>query len=177
MVAALMFMPAKVVHVRMQIEDSNTKGYASAIAPQPAHAAARAAPARSRRPSCAERIAPISCRRVSSVKTRGRDRRVAPGRQHRQQLAEKVVADPLPLRRIPLLAPRKDDSFARQRRQHHLVQQPILVGDERMRLAAHLAEDIGRPAPVGARLGQAELDLLLQAGDPDLKNSASWTKR
>ena len=75
-------------------------------------AAARAAPARSRRASSrpkASRPSQLDDEVQALVEhARERMRRVeADRRQHRQQLAEEVVADPLALRRAPLLAPRE----------------------------------------------------------------------
>jgi hypothetical protein len=90
-------------------------------------------------------------------------------RQDRQQLAEKIVADPLPLRGVPFLPPGKNDPLARERRQHDLVEQPILVGHQRVRLAPHLLEHLRGAAAIGAGLRQPELDLLLEAGNPNLE--------
>jgi hypothetical protein len=101
---------------------------------------------------------------------RERVRRVeADRRQHRQQLAEEVGADPLALRRAPALAAREDDALQGERRQHHLVEQAVLLRDQRVRLAAHGFQHLGRGAGVGRRLGQAELDRLLQPRDADLE--------
>src|SRR5258708_2095742 len=90
-------------------------------------------------------------------------------REHRQQRAEKIVADPLPLRPGPFLALREHDAFARERGQHHLVQQLVLLRDQSVGLLAHRLEHLGRAASVGARIVQAELDALLQPGDADLE--------
>src|SRR4029079_7003304 len=68
----------------------------------------------------------------------------------------------------PRLALRKDDSLAREGRQQHFVQQPVLLGHERVRLAVHQRKHFARAAPVGPGFLDAELDLLLQAGDADL---------
>ena len=78
---------------------------------------------------------------------RERVRRVEPDRrQHRQHLAEEVVADPALLRRGPVRAAREHDALLRQRRQQLVVEQPVLLGDERVRLAARRR----RTPPAGA---------------------------
>src|SRR5204863_531662 len=101
---------------------------------------------------------------------RKRVRRVeADRREHRQELAEEKLADPLALRRVPLLAPRENDAFAGERRQHDVVEQPVLGGDERVRLAAHRLEHLRGGARVRTRLGKPELDAFLQPGDADLE--------
>ena len=101
---------------------------------------------------------------------RERMRRVEPDRcQHREQLAEEILADPLLLRAGPFLALREHDAFARKRRQEHLVQQLVLLPDERMRLAAHRIEHFGATPRVRARIVQPELDRFLQPGDADLE--------
>ena len=56
-----------------------------------------------------------------------------------------------------------------ERRQHGLVEELVLLGDQRVRFAAHRLEHLGGRAAVGAGLRQPELDLLLQAGDADLE--------
>src|SRR3989441_1810423 len=102
---------------------------------------------------------------------RKRVRRVeADRREHRQELAEEKLADPLALRRVPLLAPRENDAFAGERRQHGVVEQLVLGGDERVRLAAHRLEHLRGGARVRTRLGKPELDAFLQPGDADLED-------
>src|SRR3954470_72864 len=90
-------------------------------------------------------------------------------RQHGQQLAEEVIADPLALRRGPFLAARKDDAFLREARQHDLVQELVLLADERVRLLAHAVEHLGGTPRVRAGVVQAELDAFLQPRDADLE--------
>jgi hypothetical protein len=101
---------------------------------------------------------------------RERVRRIeADRREHRQQLLEEVVADPLTLSPAPLLAPREYDALAHQRRQHHLVQEAILVRHHRARLGTHRVEHLGGPAAIGTRFRQPELDLLLEPSDANLE--------
>ena len=101
---------------------------------------------------------------------RERMRRVeADRRQHRQQLAEVAIADPLALLRRPFLAAGEDHAFTRERRQYHLVQELVLVGDQRVRLAAHRLEHFGGAPRIRAGIVQAELDALLETGDADLE--------
>src|SRR5439155_1392025 len=101
---------------------------------------------------------------------RKRVRRVeADRREHRQELAEEKLADPLALRRVPLLAPRENDAFAGERRQHDVVEQLVLGSDQRVRLAAHRLEHLRGGARIRTRLGEPELDAFLQPGDADLE--------
>src|SRR3954465_13376657 len=90
-------------------------------------------------------------------------------RQHGQQLAEEVIADPLALRRGPFLAAGIDDAFLREARQHDLVQELVLLADERVRLLAHAVEHLGGAPRVRAGVVQAELDAFLQPRDADLE--------
>ena len=83
---------------------------------------------------------------------RERVRRVeADRREHRQQLAHEVVADPGALRPGPVLAPREHHALLRQRRQQHAVQQPVLLADQRARLRRHQLVDLRRAAAVRDR--------------------------
>src|SRR5689334_13984104 len=121
----------------------------------------------------AERVAALELdREVEALVEHARERmrRIqADRREHRKQLAEKVVADPLALRGVPFLALGKDDAFGGERGQQHLVEQAVLLGDERVRLAAHRLEHLAGAAAVGACVRQREVHSLLKAGDADLE--------
>src|SRR5262249_26563663 len=63
----------------------------------------------------------------------------------------------------------KNDAFARQRRQQYLVQQPVLLGYERMRLRGYEREYFTGAAPVRSGFLDPELDLLLQSRNANLE--------
>src|SRR3954465_12938787 len=169
-----------------RIEDRNTNAYsapACCCGSRIRRGSARGAwtiPARRAGP-LDERGARAAAERVAALQLDGevetlvehareRMRRVEPDRrQHRKQLAEEVVADPLALHRGPFLAPREDDAVSREGRQPGFVEELVLLRNQRVRFAAHRLEYLGRAPRVGARVVQAELDRLLQAGDADLE--------
>ena len=101
---------------------------------------------------------------------RERVRRVeADRRQHRQHFALEVVVHPGALRVVPGAAPQELDPRLRELRQQHIVQKLELLRDEVARLARDDRERLLRRHPVRPRIGDAELDLLLDAGDADLE--------
>ena len=85
------------------------------------------------------------------------------------EFAEKVFADPGALRFVPQAAADESDIFVGQRREDGIVPQCILFGNQRMRLHADTAEDFLWLQVVAAGSMAAELDLLLESGDPDLE--------
>ena len=97
-------------------------------------------------------------------------RRIEPDRREDgQDLAEKVVANPLALRRRPVGAAREMNALGSELRQQHFVQQTILLCDERVRLHGDVGEDLLWPPPIRTGLWDVELDLLLEACNPDFE--------
>ena len=56
-----------------------------------------------------------------------------------------------------------------QRRQQHLIQQLVLLGDQVAGLGRHQRVHLGRSAAVRAGIAHLEFDLFLEPGDPDLE--------
>ena len=122
--------------------------------------------------TAAERITPVQLDREveALVEHLGeRVRGVQPDRrQHREQLAEEVIPDPEFLRRGPVLAAAEADAFVRKLRQQDFIEERVLRLDQQPDFADHECIDFDRVFAVGAGLVDVELDLLLQAGHPDL---------
>ena len=153
----------QLAHVRVQDrgqEDEGVLGRRRSPAAGGSRAAARAAPARSRRRELrpnASRALELDGEVEALVEhARERVRRVeADRRQHRQQLAEEIVADPLPLRRVPL---RRAAGTGCPRRRAPAGPRSLsswyCVGDQRVRLAADRVEHLGGRDAVGPGVGQ-----------------------
>ncbi len=101
---------------------------------------------------------------------RKRVRRVQPDRrQHRQQLVLEVGAQPGVLLRRPVAAAHEADLLGIERRDHHLVERAVLLGNEAVGALADRGQQIGRRHAVRAGLRGAELGHLLEAGHADLE--------
>ena len=90
-------------------------------------------------------------------------------RQQRHHFAEEELPNPVFLFRRPGGALVETDVLGSKGRQDHLIEQPVLFADQRMGLARDAAKGLERRQAVGAASVAAELDLLLDARDPDLK--------
>ncbi len=91
------------------------------------------------------------------------------GTEHGQQITIEVTENPLRLTIIPLGPPYEADILSGQRRDQHVIQYPVLILDKLMGGTSDLRQCFPRRQVVRARLGRAECDLLLDAGDPNLK--------
>ena len=90
-------------------------------------------------------------------------------RQHRHHFAEEIILDPRRLLGREIAAPQEPDAFGFERGKHLAVEQPVLVGDERVRFRRHVLEHALRPHLVRTDRRRARLDLGLHAGDADLE--------
>ena len=90
-------------------------------------------------------------------------------RENGQDIAAEILADPLSLGLVPLVAAQKADVARPQRGQHASLQQSILEFDDGVRLPGDFREDLlGGQAFAALRFG-AVLDQLVQGGDPHLE--------
>ncbi len=97
-------------------------------------------------------------------------RRVEPhGGQHRQHLAQEVLAHPALLAGAPLRALDDADVLRLELGQELLVEHAVLLGDQRVRALADAPHQLLRREAVGAGLRDLEGDLLLDARDTDLE--------
>ena len=93
----------------------------------------------------------------------------ADGTHDGQDLGLEVGANPLLLRRPPATAPEEADPLALQRRQHLLVEQGVLVGDQPVGDGADPRQRLGGAQVVGAGLHRAVIHLLHEAAHPHLE--------
>ena len=101
---------------------------------------------------------------------RKRMRRIeADGRQQRADLAREVAGRPGALRRRPFGAADQAHAGALQRRQHLVVEDPILVGDQRPDFDADLPQQRARFLHRHAETRSVLAQLLLEARNPDLE--------
>src|SRR5262249_19280755 len=89
--------------------------------------------------------------------------------QHRHQLAEKIVLDPVALRAVPLAAAQKAYALLRQQQDQALIEQLVLLRDELMGLPGHLPEHGRWRDAVGPRGIRAFIDLSLETRNADLE--------
>ena len=90
-------------------------------------------------------------------------------RQHRHDFAEKIIANPLELRFIPLAAPEKTDAFCGQCRQDLPVEQCVLFGDQSMcRITDPIIGRLRRQS-IHRHFARIELDLFLETGEANFK--------
>ena len=80
-----------------------------------------------------------------------------------------VVREPIALFRGRCLGVHELDALGRQRRENQLIQQLILVLDQRQRAFVNRRQLFGHAHAVGAGAERAQLLALLQAGDADLE--------
>ena len=89
--------------------------------------------------------------------------------QDRHDFAEEIPFDPLELRLAPFAATQEFDPFCSELRQYLVVEQRILLLDNRMRSAADVLERRLRGQSVRSRGDGMELDLFFQPGHADLE--------
>ena len=90
-------------------------------------------------------------------------------RQHRHQLAQKIIANPRRLRCAPVGTQEEMDAFGGQFGQESLVEQRILLGDQRVRFTADPLVGFFRRQAIRRGHGRIQLDLFLEAGDANLE--------
>ena len=104
------------------------------------------------------------------VDARKRMRRVEPHRrQHRQDLVGEVALDPRLLALVPVGALEQPNALALERGQEHLVQQPVLLRDERVSALADAAQRLGVGHAVRLAARDAMALLLAQPGHANLE--------
>ena len=90
-------------------------------------------------------------------------------RQQRPHLPREVVGGPRPLGARELGPADEPHARRRQRRQHLLVQHPVLPRDQRPRLVAHPRDEVARLGQRHAGRRDLRAELLLDARDADLE--------
>ena len=99
-----------------------------------------------------------------------RARGIQPQRaQDRLDLGGKVVFDPGPGRRIPVLRIEHVDASLAERWQQHIVEAGVLIAHQILGACVDGGELLREPQTVGAGLDRAELQQLFETGDADFE--------
>jgi hypothetical protein len=94
--------------------------------------------------------------------------------EHREDLPVEVLGQLRALVVGDLVVAEDLDALLGQRGAQLALHAARLALHERRDPIARLVDDLGRRAAVPARLGEPRVDLVVQAGDPDMKNSSRF---
>src|SRR5581483_10097083 len=89
--------------------------------------------------------------------------------QHRLHLVLEILLEPTPRLRRPVVAAEQRDLALRERRQQDLVEATILLGHEAGGALVNGRELLLERQAIGRERARAQLEQLLEAGDPDLE--------
>src|SRR6266853_927174 len=119
---------------------------------------------------------PASAVRRSLISSSSRNRSLlrvtrieADRREERDHFPQEIIVQPGALFPRPLRLGEETHALLRKLRKNLLVEQPVLLGDQRMGAFAYQGENLRRRRLSGNRYLVAEPDALLQLGDSDLE--------